>query len=408
MKYAFANCELDTGNFELKREGRVCAIEPKVFELLRYFVENPDRLIGKNELFEKIWQGRIVSDSALSSQIKAVRRAIGDSGGSRQLLKTVHGRGFRFVGDVHVVKERGSEERPTATGPGQSIENRPQISQEIRYCKAPDGVQIAYAIAGEGYPILKCANWMSHLQYEWESPIWRHWMLGLSAHNQLIRYDQRGNGLSDWDVAEVSFEAMVSDLECVADATGLKRFALLGISRGAAISVAYAVKHPERVSHLVLYGGRAKGWRSQNDPAEMARRSAMMTLIRTGWGQNNPAFRKMFASLFIPDGTEEQVEWFTELQRRTISPENAVKFQEVASNVDVSNLLPQVTVPTLVLHATGDAVVPFEAGRTFATNIPGARFVPLESRNHILLEHETAFTVFLDEVDRFLECKPPS
>lgn len=402
MKYAFADCELDTASFELRRQGRVCAIEPKVFELLRYFVENPNRLIGKDELFEKIWHGRIVSDSALSSQIKAARRAIGDAGGSQQLLKTVHGRGFRFVGEVQLRNEDESRKPQPIANEKQTSVSEPPISQDIRYCKTPDGVQIAYAIAGKGYPILKCANWMSHLQYEWESPIWRHWMAGLSAHNQLIRYDQRGNGLSDWEVADMTFPAMIADLECVADAVGLKRFALLGISRGAAISVAYAVKHPERVSHLILYGGRAKGWRSQGDPAEIARRSAMLTLIRTGWGQDNPAFRKLFASLFIPDATEEQAEWFTELQRRTISPENAAKFQEVASEVDVAELLPQISVPTLVLHATKDAVVPFEAGRAFATHIPGARFVPLESKNHILLEEEPAFAQLLNEVTRFL------
>jgi pimeloyl-ACP methyl ester carboxylesterase len=279
---------------------------------------------------------------------------------------------------------------------------RKQMFQDIRYCTTRDGVRIAYAVSGSGYPILKCANWMSHLQYEWESPIWRHWMEGLSAENRLIRYDQRGNGLSDWNVADISFEAMVADLECVADAAGLDRFALLGVSRGCAISVAYAARHPGRVSHLVLYGGRAKGWRAQGDANEIVRRAAMLTLIRTGWGQDNPAFRRMFSSLFIPDATPEQMEWFNELQRRTISPENAARFQETSSMIDVTPLLEQVTAPTLVLHGTSDAVVPFEAGREFAAGIRGARFVPLESKNHILLEHEPAFPQFLDEVRRFI------
>jgi pimeloyl-ACP methyl ester carboxylesterase len=227
-------------------------------------------------------------------------------------------------------------------------------------------------------------------------------MEGLSAENQLIRYDQRGNGLSDWTVADMSFDSMVADLERVADAAGLERFALLGISRGCAMSVAYAARHPDRVSHLVLYGGRAKGWRAQGDATEIAQRAAMLTLVRTGWGLDNPAFRRMFTSLFIPDATPEQMEWFSELQRRTISPENAARFQETSAGIDVTHLLEKITAPTLVLHGTNDAVVPFVAGREFAAGIRDARFVPLESRNHILLESEPAFAQFLDELRRFI------
>jgi len=279
---------------------------------------------------------------------------------------------------------------------------RQQMFQDIRFCTTKDGARIAYAVSGSGYPILKCANWMSHLQYEWESPIWRHWMEGLSSENRLTRYDQRGNGLSDWNVADMSLDSLVADVECVADAAGLDRFALLGISGGCAISVAYAARHPERVSHVVLYGGRARGWFSQGDAPEIAQRSAMLTLVRTGWGMDNPAFRRMFTSLFIPDATPEQMVWFDELQRRTISPENAARFQETSSRIDVTHLLGQVIAPTLVLHGMHDAVVPFEAGKEFVAGIRGARFVPLESKNHILLEHEPAFARFLDEMRRFV------
>lgn len=303
--------------------------------------------------------------------------------------------------EIEALLERSRQaiSQPAAASP---TPPRKRVFQDIRYCTTPDGFRIAYAVSGSGYPILKCANWMSHLQYEWESPIWRHWMEGLSADNQLIRYDQRGNGLSDWNVSDISFEAMVADLECVADASGLDRFALLGISRGCPISVAYAARHPARVSHLVLYGGRAKGWRAQGDADEIVLRAAMLTLMRAGWGQDNPAFRRMFSLLFIPDATPEQMEWFTELQRRTISPENAVRFQETSAMIDVTHLLKEVTAPTLVLHGTNDAVIPFVGGREFAAGIRGARFVPLESRNHILLETEPAFTQFLDELRRFI------
>ena len=303
--------------------------------------------------------------------------------------------------DALLEKSRQALRRPAAHA-SRNEPARTQVSQDIRFCTTKDGARIAYAVSGTGYPILKCANWMSHLQYEWESPIWRHWMEGLSAENHLTRYDQRGNGLSDWNVADMSFDSMVADVECVADAAGLDRFALLGISGGCAISVAYAARHPERVSHVVLYGGRARGWFSQGDPNEIAQRSAMLTLVRTGWGMDNPAFRRMFTSLFVPDATPEQMDWFDELQRRTISPENAARFQETSSRIDVTHLLGQVIAPTLVLHGMHDAVVPFEAGMEFAAGIRGARFVPLESKNHILLENEPAFARFLDEMRRFV------
>lgn len=279
---------------------------------------------------------------------------------------------------------------------------RAAAAQEIRYCTSSDGVRIAYAISGRGYPIMKCANWMSHLQYEWESTIWRHWVAGLSEHNRLIRYDQRGNGLSDWDIEDLSFDAQMRDLEAVVDAACPERFALLGISRGCSASIAYAVDHPERVSHLILYGGRATGWRASGDREEVERRTAMMTLIRAGWGQDNPAFRQMFTSLFIPGATAEQMNWFNELQRRTISPENAARYQEAIADIDVSDLLSKVRVPTLVLHATGDAVVPFSRGRSLAIGIPGAQFVALESRNHILLGEEPAFEQLLDAIGQFV------
>jgi pimeloyl-ACP methyl ester carboxylesterase/DNA-binding SARP family transcriptional activator len=278
--------------------------------------------------------------------------------------------------------------------------------QEIRFATTDDDVRIAYAVTGEGYPIVKAAHWMSHLHYDLESPVWRHWVEGLSRYNRLIRYDERGNGLSDWTVDDLSAEAMLADLEAIVAASGLDRFALLGISQGCAISVMYAIRHPERVSHLVLYGGYVRGWRARGDPAEIARRSAMGTLIRRGWGQDNPAFRQMFASLFLPGATQEHMNWFNELQRKSVSPENAARLHSAFGNMDVTGLLEQVSTPTLVLHARHDAVAPFEQGREFASGIPKARFVPLESSNHILLESEPAFSRFLSEVHRFLGSFP--
>lgn len=277
---------------------------------------------------------------------------------------------------------------------------------ELRFCTTEDKVRIAYAMTGEGYPIVKAANWMSHLQYDRESPVWRHWIEGLSRRNRLIRYDQRGNGLSDWAVDDFSMEALCADLEAIVAASGVERFALLGLSQGCAVSVTYAIRHPERVSHLVLYGGYVRGWRARRDPAEIAKRSAMGVLIRQGWGQDNPAFRQIFTSLFIPGATKEHMNWYNELQRKSASSENAARLHSAFGNIDVTSLLGQVRTPTLVFHARDDAVVPFEQGCEYASAIPNARFVPLDSGNHILLESEPAFFRFLREVQQFVGSKP--
>jgi class 3 adenylate cyclase/pimeloyl-ACP methyl ester carboxylesterase len=287
-------------------------------------------------------------------------------------------------------------------GSGKAADAAPAMEQQIRFCMAPDGTQIAYATVGQGPPLVKAANWLNHLEYDWESPVWRHMYHGLARDHQLIRYDERGNGLSDWEVEDISFEAFVSDLETVVDAAGIERFALLGISLGCAISIAYAVRHPERVSRLVLYGGFARGRRHRGSAAEIEQSDAISTLMRQGWGQENPVFRQIFTSLFIPEATSEQMQWFNDLQRITTSPDNAVRLRKVVDEIDVAELLPQVTVPTLVLHCREDAVQPFNEGRRLAAGIPGARFVALEGRNHLILEDEPAWPRFLREVESFL------
>ena len=285
---------------------------------------------------------------------------------------------------------------------GKTADATPAMEQQIRFCTAADGAQIAYATVGQGPPLIKTANWLNHLEYDWESPVWRHVLHGLAQGHQLIRYDERGNGLSDWDVEDISFEAFLSDLETVVDAAGIERFPLFGISQGCAVSIAYAVRHPERVSRLVLYGGFARGRSNRGSSKEGEQAAAMRTLMRQGWGQENPAFRQIFTSLFIPDATPEQASWFNNLQRITASPENAVRIREAMDILDVSELLPQVMVPALVLHCREDAVQPFNEGRRMAAGIPGARFVALEGRNHLILEDEPAWPRFLQEVEKFL------
>jgi pimeloyl-ACP methyl ester carboxylesterase/DNA-binding CsgD family transcriptional regulator len=277
------------------------------------------------------------------------------------------------------------------------------MNQALRFCNAPDGVRIAYATSGTGPALVKAANWLSHLQYEWGSPVWRHWLESLSTGRTLIRYDMRGCGLSDWDVEDWSLAADLADLESVVAAAGPDRFGLFALSGGTASAIAYAVRYPERVSHLVLCGGFLRG-RIERDPTPEGRRKGtmMLELIRHGWGVESSAFRQVYTSLFLPDGTPEQVDWFNDLQRISTSPELAARRFEATFRLDLRDLARRVQVPTLVLHARRDAVVPFEEGRALAAAIPEARFVPLESCNHVLLEEEEAWPIFLSEVRRFL------
>ncbi|MFI5414362.1 MAG: alpha/beta fold hydrolase, partial [Candidatus Lutacidiplasmatales archaeon] len=273
----------------------------------------------------------------------------------------------------------------------------------MRFCTSPDGVSLAYATTGTGYPLVRAAHYLSHLAFDLESPVWQPWIRELSRHNEFVRYDERGVGLSDWKVPPFSFEAWVTDLETVVDSLGLKRFALLGVSQGGPVSVAYAVRHPERVSHLILYGTYALGWAKRRQrPEDIEIRTAMHQLMKLGWGRDEPTFRQLFTTQFIPGATREQMRWFNELQKVTCSTENALEFDATFAQIDVMDLLPRVAVPTLILHAKDDRVVPFELGRQLAALIPGAKFVPLEGSNHILLADEPAWPAFLREVRAFV------
>jgi pimeloyl-ACP methyl ester carboxylesterase/DNA-binding CsgD family transcriptional regulator len=275
--------------------------------------------------------------------------------------------------------------------------------QKIRYLRTPDGVQVAWAEAGSGPVLVKASNWLTHLEYEWESPVWRHWIRFFSDHCRFIRHDERGCGMTDWNVGDLSFARWVEDLEAVVEAADIQEpFALLGISQGAATCIAYAVKHPERVSKIVLYGGYARGALRRGMPDAERFYNAIIEVARFGWGKDNPTFRQVFTSRFIPEGTDEQIGWFNDLCLKTTSPEVAARLFEERAAINVTDLVGKVQAPTLVLHSRQDAVTPISEGHILASAIPGAQFVELDSKNHILLENEPAWERFREAVLEFL------
>lgn len=402
MILTFGNCEIDCDKLELCREGMSIHVEPQVFDVLAYLVRHRSHVVSRDELIQAVWDGRVVSDDAVTSRINAARRAIGDTGREQRFIRTIPRRGFRFIGEIRECASDTANSR-SVTSPTMPLSTSDTpVKQQVRFCRTSDGVHLAFSAVGSGPPLVKTANWLNHLEFDWQSPVWSPLFMRLAAQYRLVRYDERGTGLSDRDVPDFSFEAFVRDLEAVVDTLRLERFALFGVSQGAPVAIAYAVRHPERVSRLVLSGGFAQGWRKRGNASEVARAEASIVLIREGWGQDNPAARQMFTSLIIADATREEMEWMSELERQTASAETAMRLLQVIGDIDVTDLLPQLSVPVLLLHSRGDARVPFERGRELAQTIPNARLVPLESKNHLILSHEPAFPRFVEEICGFL------
>jgi DNA-binding SARP family transcriptional activator/pimeloyl-ACP methyl ester carboxylesterase len=283
-----------------------------------------------------------------------------------------------------------------------------KLDQEIRYCLSHDRVRIAYAIVGNGPPLVWTATFLRHLEFDWQSPIWQHWLAALAGRYTLIRYDERACGLSDWNVGDISFAAWVRDLEALVDHLGLNQFRLMALSQAGAVAIAYAARHPERLSHLILHGAYARGrFHRQDNPQASEEAQTLLSLTKLGWGRDNPAFRQVFSMQLMPDATKEQLAWFDELMRISMTPENAARAEAEMYDINVLDLLPEVSVPTLVTHCRHDAAVPFAEGRILASQIPGAQFVPLDSKNHLLLPAEPAWEQFVRQIHRFLAAESP-
>lgn len=283
------------------------------------------------------------------------------------------------------------------------------LTQKIRFCTAPDGVRLAYATTGKGPPLVKVGNWLSHLEFDLTSPVWGHLLQTLSSDHTLVRYDQRGTGLSDRQIEQMSFDLWSRDLETVIEAAGLARFSMIAMSQGVSLAIAYAARNPERVSHLILHGGYARGRRRRGGGPAMDEEAEMQAkLVEIGWGRSDTAFRQFFTSQFLPGGTAEQHQWFNELEQVSTSPQNAARMLRVFDEIDVSTLLGEVHCPTLVLHATGDLRVPFDEGRFLAGRIAQARFVPLDCAHHLVLEQDKVWPRWVEEVREFLGTAGPA
>lgn len=389
MRFFFADCVLDTANHTFLRDGNMVPLEPQVFDLLHLLAERAGQLVTKDELVEVVWNGRIVSDATISARINAARTAVGDTGKDQRVIRTVSRRGFELVAEV-------------TSGIADTDATKPAIAQTVRYTSSPDGTQIAYATSGTGPPLMRAGHFLTHLEMDWHSPVYRTYIAALSENHSLIRYDQRGTGLSQTDVDELSIEAYSNDLLAVADTAGLDRFPVFATSQGAPISIYFAATHPDRVSRLVLCGGFAQGRLVRDDNYSRDEAEALMTLVRMGWGKPDSAFMSAFISMFCPDASREERASLVESQLASATPEMAARIRMTIDQFDVVDCLARVQVPTLVIHASGDALHPVSQGRLLAANIPDAEFKLVESNNHIFLKSTPAWDEIMSATLEFL------
>lgn len=390
QKYYFDDYEVDRGRCALLRAGQQIDLRPKAFDVLCYLLNNPGRVVSKAELLEAVWPSTFVTDDALTHCIGNIRRALSDA--SQEIIKTVPRRGYLFAPKV-------SKPEP---GPDETDRGSPPPSQEITFCQTSDGVNLAVASAGAGVPFIRTATWLNHLEYDWTNPIRADLCRFLAERFRFIRYDGRGMGLSDRELEEVTFATFVRDLETVIDSFRLRHCSILGISQGAATAIAYAVRQPDRVSRLILHGGYALGRNKRSAVSERETAEAYLTLMRHGWGDEHSAYLKALSAIYFPKGTSEEIGHFAELQRAATSVENAIKLRAACDDLDVVDLLAEVSVPTLVMHSRYDKVVPYEEGRRIAASIPNARLVTLETENHMPLPGEPAWLYFLREIEAFV------
>jgi pimeloyl-ACP methyl ester carboxylesterase/DNA-binding winged helix-turn-helix (wHTH) protein len=392
-KYAFDSYVVDVDERRLLRNREEMRIRGKVFDTLCVLVKNAGRLVRKDELMQAVWPDAVVEENNLDYCISHLRKLLQPG----QYIETVPRHGYRFVGTVLTQEPIGTL---VSISPAQEPVDCPE--PEVQFFTTSDGVRIAYSIGGQGPVLVRTIDWLNHLNFEWKSPYLRHWLSEIMRHNTLVRYDQRGSGLSDWEVNDFSFGRMARDFEELIEEIGLDRFSIFGGCQGASIATVYAMRHPECVTKLIFNGAFANGWPPPIDGA-MEQFEALLTLVRLGWGNDNPAFRQLWSTLFRPDADSVEMDWLNELQRISTTPENAVRMMSEFPTYKIFDLLPKITCPTLVLHSRDDATVPVQEGRLIASRIRDSRFVELPSRAHMVAPGDPAWEQFVGEFSTFLE-----
>ncbi|MFD1194386.1 alpha/beta fold hydrolase [Seohaeicola saemankumensis] len=389
MRYRFSDCVLDTVSHSFTRDGETIPLEPQVFDLLHLLAERAGELVTKDELIEAVWNGRIVSEATISSRINAARSAVGDTGKDQRIIRTIPRRGFELMVDA--------SQEPVSADAADGL-----VTQTVRYTSSVDDTQIAYAISGTGPPLMRAGHFLTHLEKDARNSVFRSSIEMFSAHHKLIRYDQRGTGLSQTDVEELSIEAYANDLLAVADAVGLDRFPIFATSQGVPIAIHFAATHPSRVSRLVLCGGFAQGRMVRDDNYSREEAEVLMTLVRMGWGKPDSAFMSAFISMFCPDASRAERASLVESQLASATAEMAARVRMTIDKFNVVDLLGQVQAPTLVIHASGDALHPVSQGRLLASKIPAAEFRLVESNNHIFLKSTPAWDEIMSAALEFL------
>lgn len=386
-RYSFADCSLDTGTHSLIRDGSETHVEPQVFDLLALLAAEAPALVSYDRLIEEVWQGRIVSDATLAARISAARAAVGDDGRRQAVIRTHPRRGVQLIVPVNT----GEGPAPAAPGPADR--------QVIRYARSRDGTALAWAEVGEGPPLLRAGHWMSHLEHDWKSPVWRPLLDRLANGRRLVRFDPRGTGLSDRVLGNGGLEAFVDDLETVADAAGLDRFPIYAISQSVPIAIAFAVRHPERVSRMILNNGLIQG---EFVRGEAEKTEALIAMIRTGWGVPGSPFMKAIATIFMPQSTPEELDSLVETQLVSATPDTAAELRRQIAGIDVSDRLGDIRCPVRIMHCEHDAVQPPEQSRRMAAMIPNAEISLLPSANHVVAPSDPIWAGCVDEFDRFL------
>jgi len=390
MIHRFADCILDTSRHELTRGDKPVHVEPQVFRLLAVLAGSDGAVIGKDELIDKVWDGLNVSDATVSARISAARRAVGDDGKAQRVIRTIPKRGIQMI--VETETGDGAETADTAAR---------RDAPAIRFATSSDGEVIAHAHHGEGPPLVRVSHWLSHLELDWDSPVWAPLLSRLGQNFTLYRYDQRGTGLSTRDVSNLGLDAFVDDLKAVVDANGLERFAIFAASQAVPVAIRFAALYPDRVSRMVLYGGFAVGRIYRQAGQGEIDEETILGLIRAGWGQEEGAFLNAFSALFIPDATPEQVQSFVRIQNKSISPDSAALLRMAVDRFVVKDDLPKVTMPVLLAHANADAINPVSQSQMMAARLPDARFMLLDSRNHAPLPQEKSWGKLVDAVISF-------